>query len=186
LRGIGVDKYTAPLQATICYLYETVGSQNVCIDPDPFSITETRKVCTPSAVGYGSQGAPVAITSVNVDASPRVTRFMISIANVGGGTVFAPGPMTLQRCSPYSSSPLEYNEVNHVMVRRVEIAGRSIISSCKPAGNLLRLDPSGQGQLFCEFRPPAGGSAYTTPLTIELEYGYKTSVIRNLDIIQTP
>lgn len=186
LRNLKVDRYTAPLQATACYTYETVGSQNICVDPDPFSISGAAKVCTPSSVSYGTQGAPVAITSVDVDAAPRVTRFRINIANVGGGTVFAPGPLNLEKCSPYSSSQLEYNEINHIMLRKVEISGRNILSTCKPEGSSIRLDPSGSAQVFCELRDPVGATAYTTPLTVELEYGYRSSVISTVEIVQTP
>ena len=189
LRALGVkeiDKYSAPLQATACYLYYTVASENVCIDPDPYSVTGERKVCTPTSVGFGTQGAPIAVTSVDVDAAPRTTRFKISIANVGGGVVFKPGGNTLSKCSPYSMNPLEYNEINHVMVTKVEVSGRQITSTCKPEGGFIRLDPAGRGELFCEFSGIPGSSAYATPLIVELDYGYKSSVIRNVDILRTP
>ena len=66
----------------------------------------------------GTQGAPIAVTSVDVDAAPRVTRLRIQISNVGGGTVFKSGGDYLSKCSPYHSAGLRYNDVDYVTLSK--------------------------------------------------------------------
>ena len=75
-----IDKYTPLLLATACYTYETTGTAQVCIDPNPYQATSQQKVCTPSTVGLGSQGAPIAINSVEVQSQPAKTRFISASA----------------------------------------------------------------------------------------------------------
>lgn len=175
-----IDKYQPTLLATACYHYETIASAQVCIDPNPYAPTNIVKVCTPSTVGLGSQGAPIAVTSVEVVPSPEKTRFKISISNVGGGDVFR--SRYLNACSPYSGG-LGFNEVDFVRVDNVVISGQTIKDTCKPFSDreFIRLT-NGQAQLFCEFNAPPGQSAFLTPLEIWLDYGYRSSIFRQLDI----
>ncbi len=177
-----IDKYQPTLLLTACYHYETIASAQVCIDPNPYSPTSTVKVCTPSTVGTGSQGAPIAVTSVEVVPSPEKTRFKISISNVGGGDAFRSGARYLNSCSPYVGG-LGFNEIDFIRVADVIISGQSIKASCKPLDrdNHIRLT-SGQAQLFCEFDAPPGQSTYLTPLEILLDYGYRSSISRQIDI----
>ena len=177
-----IDKYQPTLLVTACYHYETIASAQVCIDPNPYAPTSTVKVCTPSTVGTGSQGAPVAVTSVEVVPSPEKTRFKISISNVGGGDVFRSGARYLNSCSPYVGG-LGFNEIDFIRVADVMISGQSIRESCKPLDRdgHIRLT-SGQAQLFCEFNAPPGQSAFLTPLEILLDYGYRSSISRLIDI----
>ena len=175
-----IDKYQPTLLATACYHYQTIASAQVCIDPNPYAPTSVQKVCTPSTVGTGSQGAPIAVTSVEVVPSPQKTRFKISISNVGGGDVFRPGVQFLTKCNPYVGG-LGFNEVDFVRIVDVVISGQHIKDSCKPAGEFVRLT-NNQAQLFCEFDAPPGQSAFLTPLEIELDYGYRSSIFRQIDI----
>ncbi|MBI4145022.1 hypothetical protein HY493_02345 [Candidatus Woesearchaeota archaeon] len=188
VRALGfrnVDKYSPRLLVTSCYGYETIASDNVCIDPDPFTTATTTKVCTPTAVSMGgSQGAPVSVSSVEVEPSPGRTRFQISVTNVGGGDVFKPGGQNTQKCSPYHADGLQYSDVDSVQVVDVSIAGVSIKSSCKPLdqGN-LRLT-KGRGTMFCELGNIASSAAYTTPLTVDLKYGYRSTLTRDVTILR--
>jgi hypothetical protein len=177
-----IDKYQPTLLATACYHYETIASAQVCIDPNPYAPTSAAKVCTPSTVGTGSQGAPIAVTSVEVTPSPEKSRFKITISNVGGGDVFRAGARYLNSCSPYSGG-LGFNEIDFLRVADVIISGVSIKESCKPLDreSHIRLT-NGQGQLFCEFNAPPGQSAFLTPLEILLDYGYRQSIFRQVDI----
>lgn len=182
-----LDRYQATVLATACYGYKTIGSENVCIDPNPFSATNERKVCTPGAVSFGSQGAPIAITSVEVEPTPRTTRFKIHISNAGGGTVFKPGADKLAKCNPYHTQGLEYNEVGYVQLANVEVAGKTITPSCKPVSDSgeVRLN-NGQATIFCELGGLGTGPAYTSPLTVELQYGYRSTISRSIEILRTP
>ena len=177
-----VDKYQPMILATTCYNYETVASAQVCIDPDPYAPTSTARVCTPTAVGTGSQGAPVAVTNVLVNAAPGRTRFTINIQNVGGGSVFRNGNQYLAKCSQYNPG-LAFDELDFVQVSDIIISGSSIKSSCKPldASGHLRLT-SGNGQIFCELDAPQGQTPYLTPLNIVLKYGYRQTIAKQVEI----
>ncbi len=188
LSGKNIDSYPATILATACYGYKTLGSENICIDPNPFSPTTAKKVCTPTAVSFGSQGAPIAVTSVEVDPTPRVTRFKIHISNAGGGTVYKPGADYLAKCSPYHTTGLAFpSEVDMVRLSKVEVAGKVITPSCKPLDNEghVRLI-SGQATVFCEIGGLGTGPTYTTPMTVELDYGYRSTISKSVVVLQTP
>jgi hypothetical protein len=182
-----IDKYPATILATACYGYKTVASDNICIDPNPYSTTSERKVCTPTSVTFGTQGAPIAVNSVEVEPTPRITRFKIHISNVGAGSVFKPGIDQLARCNPYDPRGLEFTEVDYVQLAGVEVAGKSIAPSCKPVDNEGNVKlVNGQATLFCELGGLGSGPAYSTPMTIELDYGYRSTISTNVEIVQTP
>ena len=177
-----IDKYQPTILATACYHYETIASAQVCIDPNPFAPTSIQKVCTPSTVSTGSQGAPIAITSVEVEAAPQKTRFKINIQNVGGGDVFRAGADALRKCSPYSGG-LGFDDIDFVRIGEVSISNIKITPSCRPKDNSghFRL-VNGQASLFCEYEAPPGQSPFLTPLNIVLQYGYRQSIVRQIEI----
>jgi hypothetical protein len=181
-----VDKYTPRLLITSCYAYKTIGSDNVCVDPDPYTSTTSTKVCTPRSVSMGgSQGAPVSVGPVEVEPAPGRARFTITVTNVAGGDVFRPGAQYLQKCSPFSDAGLKFGEIDTVQVDDVSIAGVSIKQSCKPLDQgLLRLN-KGRGMIYCELANIPGNAAYTTPLTVSLSYGYRSTLFRDISIIRT-
>lgn len=178
LKNKGIDRYPARLQATICYNYRTIASANACIDPNPFSATIQQKVCTPASVALGSQGAPVAVSIVEVDPALGKTRFRIRVQNVGAGEVFKPA--ALNKCSPYSEGP-RFDEIDFVKVLKVNIQNRNL--RCNPlVDQHLRLT-GGTGTLFCEFDGLTGTATYISPLVVELEYGYRTTLLQSVDIV---
>ncbi len=179
------DKYPFTLVATACYGYETLASGAVCVDPDPYTQTTKTKACTPQSVSFGSQAAPVAVNNVGVEARPGRTVFRITIANVGGGDVFLPGLSLLQKCSPYDPRGIAFDEIDHVEVTDVLISGVSIKHTCKPLDqNFVRLS-GGKATFVCEFNNIRTNSAYTTPLTIILKYGYRNQIHQKVEIVKT-
>ncbi len=185
LRSRNIDKYPFRLFATACYNYKTFSSSNICIDPDPYSPTTKEKVCIPQSISLGNQGAPIAISSVDVEASPGRTRFKIHINNAGGGEVFKGGANYLSKCSPYNPSGLEFNDMDYIKLNKVEVSGVSILSSCKPLNNGYLKLTNNYGFVICEIGSPKGSSAYVTPLVIELDYGYRSSVSKNVEILSS-
>ena len=177
-----IDKYQPTILATACYNYETVASGQACIDPNPFAAASIEKICTPTTVGLGSQGAPIAVSSISVEPAPGRTRFVISISNAGGGNVFKNGAQFLSKCSPYGSG-LGYDEIDYVQVADVTLSGISIRQSCKPLDSTghLRLS-NGQAQLFCELSNIQGQSPYMTPINVILRYGYRQSISKQVEI----
>lgn len=181
-----IDEYNPTLQVTACYRYETIADPMVCIDMDPFSPTNQEKICNANTVQNlgGSQGAPVAVSSVQTEPSKGKMRFKIYVSNVGGGLVFKDGYNYLNRCNPYNAQGLEFNDIDMVRVEEVKVAGTSILPSCKPLENgYLRL--KGAGYIICEYSG-ATGPAYTTPLTIKVSYGYRNSITKPIQIVKNP
>lgn len=174
----GLDYLTQKLLVTNCYFYTTYASPVVCIDPNPNSGKD--KVCTPTMQSWSnSQGAPVAITSVEQENTPKKAIFHINIQNVGKGDVFDPGK--LEKCSPYLNSRLRSEDKNIVYVGDVRI-GMTRLSNCVPDG-IVRLK-NGRGTITCtypyEYLDIASG--YTTPLVVELWYGYSDTQERSFKI----
>lgn len=182
LVGKRIDKYTPTILATACYNYETVASAQVCIDPNPYATTSVQKVCTPATVATGSQGAPIAVTAVELTPSPGKTRFAVRISNVGGGDVFRNGNQYLDKCSPFAQG-LGFDEVDYVQVVSMTISDESIRESCKPLDDSqhVRLT-NGQATLFCELSNVRGQTPYLTPLNIVLKYGYRQSIATQIEI----
>ena len=180
-----IDRYPFNLMATLCYNYKTIAEPNVCLDSDPFSTTIRTKACNANLnPSVSTQGAPIAVTSINVEPMRGRVKFDIHISNVGGGTVFRQGYSYLDRCNPYNIDRLEYNDVDVVTVTRVNIANTDIRGTCKPLRNgELRLI-NGKGFMSCELTGITG-PAYTTPLLIELEYGYRQVISRNIAVVAT-
>lgn len=179
------DRYPVTLIANACYGYETVAAANVCVDPNPFAPTVRQKVCTPRNVPLsGGQGAPVAVSLVEVQASPGTTRFKIHVQNVGGGEVFRSGTQYLAKCSPYTEG-LAFDEIGYVELADVLISGVSIKHTCKPLDRgHVRLS-NNQGVVFCEFSLPRAAAPYVTPLTVILRYGYRDTIMTRLEILPT-
>jgi len=189
--GMRMDRYPVTLVATTCYDYSTIANPLVCVDPRPYSTIET-KACTvrPSSTGRGGgtgyvagggQGAPVAVTSVEQEATANTLYFRIRLQDTGGGMVVSEDAANL---CPFN---LEYNNLNKV---RYEVtlgtagAGSSVPRKCEPDedGNVVRL-VNGQATIYCIFEmPPGADSAYETPLNIRLYYSYKKSIERPVEI----
>ncbi|MEM4282238.1 MAG: hypothetical protein QW559_01785 [Candidatus Woesearchaeota archaeon] len=184
LRSKGIDQYRTRILGTACYGYQTIATANVCIDPDPYSLTVKQKVCTPQNVALGGgQAAPIAVTNIQLEPSKGKTRFRIAIANVGGGEVFKPGATYLSKCSPYAAEGLRYDEFDYVRLDDVSVAGRSITSTCRPAPD-VKLS-GGLATVFCELSGIPQGSAFVSPLTITISYGYRSSVVRDITILSS-
>jgi len=178
------DMYPAPLLATTCYQYKTVASNTVCVDPDPFGTGVRTKVCTPANIGMGSQGGPIAVNNIEVDARPGKTAFRIHVSNVGGGDVFKLSSSTLARCNPYDSRGLSYDELDYVQLADVQVGGASIRQSCKPLDNGDIALRGGTGVVYCEYGT-SGNTAYVTPITVTLDYGYRQQTRKDVQIYKT-
>jgi hypothetical protein len=86
---------TAPAELAVnyCFVYKTIASAAVCVDPDIGGQTLTQKICNEGKVSTsGGQGGPITIESVHLKSIP-VDEFIvrpqitIELANKGGGEV---------------------------------------------------------------------------------------------------
>ena len=167
----GLDETRMTFQVDACYGYSTYAAPLICIDPAPFD--ETDKVCTPHEYTWsGSQGAPVAITSLKQDPTPKGMFLTFTVRNVGGGEVIHLGH--LERCSPYYPGRFDGRFKDVVYIGDIRISNQQL--TCTP-GYEIRLN-NGVGTFTCEYRLDFAGSktAYETPVVVELWYGYHDSI----------
>jgi hypothetical protein len=184
---VGLDQTTQHLLATTCYQYTTYADPIICVDPEPES--EGRKVCTPKSKTWGGgNGAPVSITSVEQENTPRKLIFHINVKNIGGGKVWDAGK--LEKCSPYYPGRATPDDLNVVYLGDVRIGNTGLRTasnaggmSCSP--QIIRLDPkTGTGTTTCTYpiEYTQIRSAYETPLVIELWYGYSQDIQKDVVI----
>ncbi|MBA3064697.1 hypothetical protein FP803_04640 [Candidatus Woesearchaeota archaeon] len=174
-----IDSYNANFLVTSCYNYETIASQTVCIDPEPYSTKQKTRVCTipPSYSLSGGQGAPVAVTKVEETVLSNKIQFKIYIKNLGDGEVIDKNRLNID--CPYS---LDYTNLDKVYVSG-RVSGYSL--SCRPNNPIMLIN--GIGSVICTVpKPTMSRSAYTTPLQVNLEYGYSSSIQKSVEILNTP
>ncbi len=169
------DSYTAKIMATSCYVYETIATPTVCVVSDPAAIYKDN-ICEPSTITMSSQGGPVAVTKVEEEVMQQKLNFIITVQNVGGGRVIDKEQM--DRCP----NDLDHNTVDVVDVKAELSSGGE--PECSPSDNRLRL-VDGKGVIFCKI-PVELHTSYTAPLVITLDYGYSSSVTRDIEIVRPP
>lgn len=172
----GTFEYNPTLLATACYIYKTTASPLICIDPNPTDVL-SDKPCQVQNVGTGSQGAPVAVSNVEVQSTPKDTLLRIQVQNVGSGVLMK--EVMVGNCM----QPLQFKELNEVRYSVIVGGEGGSPLQCKPDNNVLRLIDN-QGTIFCSVPHSLiqGGSAYETPLRISLDYGYKESISQKITI----
>lgn len=194
------------ITATLCYPYKTTLSTTICIDPDVAGIRPGKKVCDVKIVSFsGGQGAPVAVTRIEPQMIPEVDKdiikpqFLIFVENVGrGDTVNIIGYHNTCRNSDFISKDT-WN-----------VAFLRAYSSGKEGKNQLICCPNKEGQCpeqitgsdqitgFIRFRDKKdyvrctfkdgisrNSDAFTSPLRIEIDYGYVQTISTNF-FIQKP
>ncbi len=211
LKNMEADKYTPNFLVTACYDYKTKASPNVCVDPRPFSTVDERKVCEIKDISLSSQGAPVAITQVEVQALSNSLQFKIHFKNVGKGDVIATD--VLKRCSGKDKKEdiahggvLKKSDIDLVKVVRVQMGddvyrwdtGGSKLDCDAPVSvqgygkeqkhrSYARLI-NDKGFIVCNLKDYKDdvSSAYSTPLYIELAYGYRDTISKSVEIVKVP
>lgn len=188
LGKIDIDKYTPNFLVTACYEYKTKAGPNVCVDPRPFSTVNERKVCTIQDVSLTNQGAPIAITKVESKALSSSIQFKIHFKNIGKGEVISIDK--LKSCS--DGSELRRGDMDLVKVEKVELGGEIIKCGTLTVGGqegYARLI-NNQGFIVCNLKDYKKeedvDSAYTTPLYVELSYGYRSVISKAVEIVKVP
>lgn len=173
----GADEIPQTFMFTNCYMYTTYAAPVVCIDPQPY--VENRKVCQPQRHTWrNSQGAPVAITNVVQENTPRKAVFHIDITNVGTGQVYDPG--SLEKCSPYYPGGARANDLDQVWLGDIRIGLQPL--QCTPE-RVVKLR-NGRGRVTCTYNIEFAeiNTAYETPMVIELWYGYQQVLERRVPV----
>jgi len=170
-----------------CYKYKTTASVNVCIKPVNFGVSTGTINCEVKNEDIsGGQGAPVAITRVEESLLPSTDDktgkttytgiYKILIENVGKGHIVNPyyyGNECTQESYPKMGNYDVIKNENLQVSLSNNLLTCSPISSIKTSGGLSGL-LSGNTGFFTVCNANLGelNDAYTTPMTISLEYGY--------------
>ena len=191
-KKITIDEYNPTILATACYPYVTKASPAVCIDPSPFDDRQ-EKVCHIGSQTLETQGAPVAITKIDQEASTNKIQFKIAIENVGSGDVLTPEDI-FGECDPWGFGTLGRKDFDRVQVKTIKVGKVDLWDAdksknkCGPfadgSNDLIRLF-NGEGFVICTLTVSeleGGQSAYTTPLNIELEYNYRSTISKSISI----
>jgi len=163
-----IDNYDANIVVALCYPYKTYASIDVCVDPNP-NRDSSLDTCTPGVSGTGSQGAPVAVSSVDSISQKGKARFVIDISNVGGGNVIKESE--LSRCTDVE---LEREDLDKIAITSASLSN-GIPVTCTPSGEASLIN--GRATVVCK----AEGlddtmPAFETVLQVELSYGYKKTI----------
>ncbi|RLE37632.1 hypothetical protein DRJ17_06135 [Candidatus Woesearchaeota archaeon] len=174
------EKHDSTILANVCYKYQTKKDITTCIDTDIYNLKKMQKVCMVRDITLTPQGAPVAITKIESEMLPAEDdnlikpAFKIYIKNVGNGEVIDKGKIS-DICS---SEPLEHKELNIVDIK-VMLSNEEL--ECKPKPLKLK-DDGDEVRCILEKGVPKDRATYTTPLTIELNYGYTYSISKKIMI----
>lgn len=174
-----VYEYSPQLNFLTCYNYHTTASPMVCVDPILYQVTPEQKACQSTDVSAGGgQGGPVGVSHVGVDMVGSKAIFEINIHNYGSGRVLSPAA-DIRNCA---QAGIDYRDLDKVEYY-VELSGGSL-SDCKPNDGIVRLN-QGSGKIVCTFDIPSG-TAFETPLSVNLDYSYVQNFLKEVKIIKTP
>jgi hypothetical protein len=169
-----IDSYNANIIAMLCYPYKTYATVDVCIDPNPNRESQLG-TCTPRLVNADSQGAPISVSSVESISQRGKARFVITITNVGGGEVIRKS--VLDRCADVELSKTEFDKIT--LVRATLSSGMPV--ECTPSGDVSLIN--GRATLVCTAEGlDESMPAFNTLLQLEIEYGYRKSIQRTIQI----
>jgi len=189
--GAQSEKQPSTILATACYPYKTILGTSICIDTDIYGIRREEKACSITDLNFaGGQGAPVVITKIETRMLPDVDQnkikphFLIFIENKGNGEVVNLGNVE-QACT---SETLDYTAFNRILIK-ASLSDKPL--DCRidkdvpgpPEPALIRLRDK-ENMVRCTLQEGIDISrdAYTSPLKIELEYGYTFTISKNIII----
>ncbi|MBS3098213.1 hypothetical protein J4209_05455 [Candidatus Woesearchaeota archaeon] len=180
------EKHTSTILASACYEYETKLSQTVCIDTDVYNLRETEKACEVKDISLTSQGAPVAITKIETEMLPHQDvakirpHFVIYVRNKGNGEVIDRGYVA-EACSSAKISKDKYN----VVAITAFLSNKQLdcdVTESDMIGYLKLKDKEDTIRCVLEEGIEEREGTYSTPLNIELDYGYTVSIAKDIEI----
>ena len=163
-------------KASACYQYETLGSVDICISPGKEGYMETRdEACQVEDKTVSSgQGAPIAVTKVEeriikVPGSYDTyeLQLIITYENKGLGLLTSLDNY-LKKCNNEAVSYAELADVAYT----VWLSGETLTECREPK---LDIGDINKATIFCKTIIDTRAGSYTTPLIINLSYGYVTN-----------
>lgn len=200
--------YEALMTVSVCYPYKTEATATVCIDPDIYGQRQQEKVCTPQTISMGSrkeggqtipkgQGAPVAITRIDQRMSAHPDDdlvkpvFTIYIENMQDGVTWLSEDTTNVCREAAGIQGSSVRDTINTMKVRVFLGDKTKELDCipKPAGSseksgIIRINDDGEPSIKCEYKEgiPKSRGTYTTPLLVEMDYGYSFVLSKEITI----
>ena len=178
--------HASSIFATVCYPYQTKVSTSVCIDSDIYDLGPVKKACDGKDLSFsGGQGAPVAVTKVEVRMSPEgesvKPQFLIYVENKGDGEVVEKDGY-VEACN--SGIPSETNQLYkyfNVVNIEAKLSGDKL--DCRQGDNegIVILDGK-KGIIKCSSGEIDTKNAYVAPLSIVLDYGYTRTISKSFNI----
>ena len=186
------ESHTSLITVSACYKYKTTLGTEACIDADVYNLNQKAKACNVQDQTFSGQGAPVVITKIesrmlpHEDESKVRPSFMIYIKNKGNGQVIK-RDMIENVCT---SITLDHEAFN------------TIYANAKLSNQLLDCSPkeiqeSGTNEGYIRLKDKEdfirctltegikkNKGTYSTPLTIELDYGYTLSATKEVKILK--
>lgn len=176
-----LEQLKQPIMITACYTYETRASTMICIDPKPNS--NAKKACIARDVSLsGGQGAPVAVTRVEQQASSGKIVLTITVKHTKKNSLddLFDINQLFYKCDPHQGEIVKPSDKNIVDILQVELSGMDITQTCSGGGR-IRLDQSGYGQFTCTaYLQGNSEAAYEAPLTVSLGYGYSKNIYKEI------
>ena len=200
------------LTASICYPYRTALSTTVCIDPDVAGLRPGKKACAVANQPFSSgQGAPIAITKIETLMIPEIDepvikpQFLIYVENSGRGNPVNPLDFRYACSNDFDKKDIISNRWN-VATLKAFTSDENGVQQLVCCPNKYSECPDSQADLSdpekitgfirlrdnkdfvrCTFKNgiPKTFDAYTSPLSIEIDYGYMQTISANF-IIQKP
>lgn len=180
----GADEYRPRFVLSACYDYKTVATPIVCIDPNKQNpAIKEQGACQMQSVSVGGTGAPVAVDRVSLDSTIDKAFVRIELSNAGKGQVLANNAVT-QKC-PYKLGFEDLDEITYTVTLSGIPPTKCSPDLGKQGKPSIKLG-DGRAIITCEFPVPRENRfAFSTPLQIELNYGYTESIYTDVRIINT-
>ncbi|MBW2979952.1 hypothetical protein KY360_00865 [Candidatus Woesearchaeota archaeon] len=176
------EKHTSTILFTGCYAYKTKLSEGVCIDTDILGTRTVEKACKVEDKTLEGQGAPIAITKVEVDMLPHENKvkpqFLIYIENKKKGEVVKTD-VVREACS---GEPIDFKDFNVVKVS-AKLFDKPL--TCTPSTAKLK---EGKDEIRCILDEGISKDegTHTETLNLELDYGYTNTMSTTIDIKKLP
>ncbi len=176
-----IQKPKTELQFNLCYPYETIFSENICIDVDPYEQDQRPKICKSEELTLGGgQGSPLAVTKITpimTSTSNNIKpQFIIEIKNYGKGI-----PLYDETDDKLCGNLI----LNTDNLNKVRISGAvsDLNLTCNP--EIIKLIDN-EGQTRCTVDSHFGSATnFVAPLNLKIEFNYFQSISKEFNIIRT-
>lgn len=181
------EMHTSNILVTACYGYKTKLFEAVCVDADVHEFLVGEKVCEVKDISLKNQGAPVAVTKIEYSMLPHMyeerikPQFKIHIQNIGDGQPTKPEAIS-KVCKGESLEHKDFNMIKIGAKLSDKELDCNLISDQEVTGEVRLKDKKGIGRCSLEEGINKEKGTYLTPLSVTLDYGYTSSISKEIDI----